>query len=241
VRLVRLTLVRNATVILELDGRRVLVDPALDDAGVRPPVGNTEPPLRNPLVPLPMPAEEVVRGVDAVLVTHLHRDHLDAAGEHLVPRDVPVFCQPADEARLRELGFDARAVEDEFDWDGLRVVRTSGRHSLDPSVEPGLGPVSGFVLGDLYVVSDSVWCDEVAAVLVRWRPRVAVVNSGAARFVGSGPISMTAADVGEVAGRVRVTVAVHLEAINHCPLTRAELRAAVPAALVPEDGETLEL
>jgi hypothetical protein len=70
---------------------------------------------------------------------------------------------------------------------------------------------------------------------------VAVVNSGAARFVDSAPISMTAADVREVASRVPVTVAVHLEAMNHCPLTRAELRAAVPDALVPDDGETLEL
>jgi hypothetical protein len=43
-----------------------------------------------------------------------------------------------------------------------------------------------------------------------------------------------------VAARVPITVAVHLEAMNHCPLTRAELRAAVPHALVPEDGETLE-
>jgi L-ascorbate metabolism protein UlaG (beta-lactamase superfamily) len=239
--LMRLTLVRNATLVVEHDGRKVLVDPALDEAGTRPPVGNTEPALRNPLVPLPLPTEEIVRDLDAVLVTHLHRDHLDEAGERLVPRDVPVFCQAADEAPLRELGFDARPVDGELDWEGLRLARAGGRHSLDPSVEPGLGPVSGFVLGDLYVVSDSVWCDEVAAALVRWRPRIAVVNSGAARFIGSGPISMTAADVREVAARAPVTVAVHLEAINHCPLTRAELRAAVPEALVPEDGETLEL
>ena len=45
---------------------------------------------------------------------------------------------------------------------------------------------------------------------------------------------MTAADVAETVARVPVTVAVHLEAMNHCPLTRAELRAAVPEALVPE-------
>jgi hypothetical protein len=36
-------------------------------------------------------------------------------------------------------------------------------------------------------------------------------------------------------------VVVHLEAIDHCLETRAEVRAAVPGALVPEDGETLEL
>jgi hypothetical protein len=40
---------------------------------------------------------------------------------------------------------------------------------------------------------------------------------------------------------VPTIVAIHLEALNHCFLTRAELRAALPAVLVPEDGETLEL
>jgi hypothetical protein len=36
-------------------------------------------------------------------------------------------------------------------------------------------------------------------------------------------------------------VVVHLEAINHCLETRADVRGAVPEALVPEDGETLEI
>jgi L-ascorbate metabolism protein UlaG (beta-lactamase superfamily) len=241
VRPIRLTLVRNATLLLELEGRQLLVDPALDDAGARPPVENTEPLLRNPLVPLPVPAERLVERLDAVLVTHLHRDHLDSAGARLLPRSVPVFCQAVDAERLRDLGLDARPINDELDWEGVRVARVGGRHSLDPSVEPALGPVSSFLLGDLYIGSDSVWCEEMAEGLRRWRPPVAVVNAGAARFIGSGPISMTAADVAEVAARVPVTVAVHLEAMNHCPMTRAELRAAVPAALVPEDGELLEL
>jgi L-ascorbate metabolism protein UlaG (beta-lactamase superfamily) len=234
-------LVRNATLLLELEGRRLLVDPALDDAGARPPVENTEPLLRNPLVPLPLPAERLVERLDAVLVTHLHRDHLDSTGERLLPRNVPVFCQAPDAERLWELGLDARPINDQLDWEGVRVARTAGRHSLDPSVEPALGPVSSFLLGDLFIGSDSVWCEEMADGVSRWRPRVAVVNAGAARFAGSGPISMTTADVAEVAARVPITVAVHLEAMNHCPLTRAELRAAVPAALVPEDGELLEL
>ena len=51
---------------------------------------------------------------------------------------------------------------------------------------------------------------------------------------------MGAADVREVAARVPVVVAVHMEAINHCHLTRDALRQAVPGVLVPEDGETIE-
>jgi L-ascorbate metabolism protein UlaG (beta-lactamase superfamily) len=236
----RLTLVRSATVILELDGKRILVDPMLDDAGARPPIGNTANPVRNPTVPLPFPAEEVVRGLDAVLVTHRHRDHLDGRAEELLPRDVPVFCQPEDEAALRELGLDARAVDDAVDWDGLRITRTPAQHGFG-EIADALAPVSGFLLDDLYLAGDTIWYDGVAETIDRHRPRVAVVNAAGACFLEGGLIVMGVDDVREVVARVPVVIAVHLEALNHCFLTRDDLRAALPSVLVPEDGETLEL
>ncbi len=237
----RLTLVRHATLLVELAGRRILVEPMLDDVGARPPVEDSPNPRRNPLVPLPLPAEEVVRNLDAVIVTHLHEDHFDDTGARLVPRDVPVFCQPEDEERLRELGLDARPVEGELVWDGLRIARTGGRHGTDDGTAEALGPVSGFVLDGLYLAGDTVWCDAVEEAIERYRPRVAVVNGSGARFLEGGPLVMSAAQVREVVERVPTVVVVHLEAINHCLETRAEVRAAVPEALVPEDGETLEL
>jgi L-ascorbate metabolism protein UlaG (beta-lactamase superfamily) len=237
----RLTLVRHATLLVEMDGRRVLVDPMLDDAGARGPVEDSPKPRRNPLVPLPFPAEEVVRGLDAVVVTHMHQDHFDETGARLVPRDVPVFCQPEDEERLRGLGLDACPVENELDWDGLRIARTGGRHGADEEVARALAPVSGFVLGRLYIAGDTVWCREVEEALERHRPEVAVVNASGARFTDSGPLVMTAAEVREVVVRVPKVVVVHLEAINHCLESRAEIRETVPEALVPEDGETLDL
>jgi L-ascorbate metabolism protein UlaG (beta-lactamase superfamily) len=241
----RIRLVRNATLVVELAERRLLVDPALDEAGARPPVGNTPHPRRNPLVPLPVPAEELVAGLHAVLVTHLHRDHLDETGERLLPRDVPVFCQPEDEERLGSLGLDARPVSETLDWDGVELTRTSGQHGTGRIGEE-MAPVSGFVLrapGEpvLYVAGDTIWCDEVERAIESHRPDVVVVNASGARFLEGDPIVMTADDVAEVAARVPTVVAVHLEAINHCLETRADVRARVPAALVPEDGETLEL
>jgi len=237
---VRITLVRNATLILEIRGKRILVDPMLDDVGARPPIEGTGNQVANPTVPLPFPAEEVVRDLDAVIVTHRHRDHLDARGEELLPRDLPVFCQPEDEAALRTLGLDARPVEDALEWDGLRVTRTRARHGTGRVAEL-LAPVSGFVLDDLYLAGDTVWYDEVEKTIGRHRPRVAVVHAGGAEFVEGGLIVMGADDVQEVVARVPTVIAVHMEAINHCFLERAALAAAVPGVVIPRDGETVEV
>jgi L-ascorbate metabolism protein UlaG (beta-lactamase superfamily) len=237
---VRLTLVRNATVLLELESRRILVDPMLDDVGARPPIEGTHNQVPNPTVPLPFPAEDVVAGLDAVIVTHRHRDHLDARGEELVPRDVPVFCQPEDEDALRALGFDARAIGETFDWDGLRITRTPARHGTGRIAEL-LAPVSGFVLDDLYLAGDTVWYEEVEETIERHRPRVAVVHAGGAEFAEGGLIVMGVDDVREVVARVPTVVAVHMEALNHCFLTRAALAAAVPGVVIPRDGETVEV
>jgi hypothetical protein len=225
----RLTLIRSATLLLEVGGRRLLVDPMLDDAGARPPIQGTRNPVANPTVPLPVPAEEVVRELDAVIVTHRHRDHLDGTAELLLPRDVPVFCQPEDEDALRELGLDVRSVDGELEWDGLRIVRTPARHGSGDMAQL-LAPVSGFV-----------WYEDVEETIARHRPRVAVVHAGGAEFEEGGLIIMGIDDVREVAARVPTVVAVHMEALNHCYLTRAALRAALPDVLVPDDGETLDL
>jgi len=237
---VRITLVRNATLIIEIAGKRLLVDPMLDDVGARPPIEGTRNQVANPTVPLPFPAEEVVRGLDAVLVTHRHRDHLDARGEELMPRTVPVFCQPEDASALTELGVDTRPIADQLEWNGLTISRTPARHGTGRVAEL-LAPVSGFVLDDLYLAGDTVWYEEVEATIARHHPRVAVVHAGGAEFTQGGLIVMGADDVREVVVRVPTVIAVHMEAINHCFLERESLRRAVPGVLVPEDGETIEV
>jgi L-ascorbate metabolism protein UlaG (beta-lactamase superfamily) len=247
-----ITLLRNATLLVELGGLRLLVDPALDPAGARPPVENTPWPRPNPLVELPPEADAALGDLDAAIVTHLHRDHFDDAAVERLSPDLPMLCQPPDAGVLRQRGFtDVRPVEADAEFGDVALLRTPARHCLDPEIERELGAVSGFVLRagghSVYVVSDSVWCDEVAGVVERERPATVVVNSGAGRFLTGGPLSMTAEDVIAVARAApdAHVIAVHLEAINHCPLTRAELVDAVRAAgvevAVPADGESVPL
>jgi len=245
----RLRLIRHATLLVEIGGRRVLIDPMLDPAGARPAVANTPNDRRNPLCELPEPPEVLVRRLDAVLVTHLHADHLDETAVDLLPKDVPLVCQPPDVGVLRDRGFaDVRPVEDELELGGIAIARTGGRHGTGEIAEL-LAPVSGFVLRapgepSLYVAGDTVWCDEVAAALDAHRPDVVVVNAGGARFTEGDPITMTAEDIAAVAAHApgAQVVAVHLEAINHCLQTRADLHQRLHVdglerrVTVPEDG-----
>ena len=244
----RLRLVRHATLLVEVAGQRLLIDPMLDPAGARDAIAGTPNPRRNPLVDLPVPAPDVVAGVDAVLVTHLHADHLDDTAAELV-RDLPVLCQPDDAAALRERGFrDVRPVGDAAELPGgIAVHRTDGLHGHGELADR-LGPVSGFVIGvdggpTLYVAGDTVWCDAVASAIAAHRPDLVVVNAGGARFLKGDAITMTPDDVlatADAAAPGRV-VAVHMEAINHCLVTRADLRDVVgDRVLIPDDGDTVK-
>ena len=252
---VNLTLVRHATLIIDYAGRRLMVDPMLDAAGARGPVRGTPEERPNPLVDLPMPAAEAAAGVQAVLLTHTHVDHMDAAGvTALAASGVPWLCQPEDVEDLTEIGVDAHPVPADapLDWDGIAVHRTGGRHGREDVAVQGLGPVSGFVLSapgepTLYVAGDTVWCPEVERAIAAHRPDWIVVNAGGARFLRGGTITMEADDVIAVAGaapQARV-VAVHMEAINHCLERRADLAARIADAGlagrvgIPADGETL--
>ncbi|WP_217915828.1 MBL fold metallo-hydrolase [Miltoncostaea marina] len=250
----RLTLIRHATLRLELGGRTLMVDPMLDPPGARGPVRGTPNERPNPLVPLPLPLEQAVAGVEAVLLTHTHVDHVDAAGVTGVPAGVPWFCQPADVADLGDVGLELRPVPHgaSVDWAGLRITAVGGRHGRDEALAQALGPVTGWVVAadgepTVYVAGDTVWCPEVAGAIARHAPAVVVVNAGGARFVEGRPVTMTGEDVIEVchaAGDARV-VAVHMEAINHCLETRAELSARIDGAglaehvVIPADGETV--
>jgi L-ascorbate metabolism protein UlaG (beta-lactamase superfamily) len=249
---VRLTLLRHATLLVEIAGHRLIVDPMLDPANARGPVRGTPNELPNPLVDLPVPAADAVAGVEAVLLTHTHVDHLDAAGVNAMPPGIPWLCQPEDLADLQPIGLQVMPVPAAapLAWEGLSVWRTGGEHGRSEEVIRGLAPVSGFVVtaeGEptLYVAGDTVWCPPVADAIAAHDPDVIVVNAGAATFLNGGTVTMEAADVVAVARaapRAQV-VAVHMEAINHCVETRGQLAAAVAEAgldgrvAIPADGE----
>jgi L-ascorbate metabolism protein UlaG (beta-lactamase superfamily) len=252
---VKIQLLRHATLFLEIGAASYVVDPMFSPAEAWDPIRNSPNQRRNPLVDLPMQLDELEDAIDALaaaFVTHIHMDHWDGPAKEQLSKDLPVFCQPNDQDTIKEAGFSEVIVaETGLEWEGLNISLTGGRHGTGEVAER-IGPVSGFVIKSmsepsLYLAGDTVWCPEVESALEAHQPEVVVVNAGAAQFVDSDPITMDIEDVMKVAQALPESrvVAVHMESINHCLLTRADLARALDEAglsariLIPANGETL--
>ncbi len=89
-----ITWLGHATVLIEIDGMRLLTDPVLRDR-----IG----PLAR-IAPSISPRE--IEPVDCVLLSHLHADHADAATLRAIIRSGPIIGPPAARAWLLAKGFD---------------------------------------------------------------------------------------------------------------------------------------
>jgi L-ascorbate metabolism protein UlaG (beta-lactamase superfamily) len=133
----------HSSVVIEMDGIRLLTDPV-----TRARVG----PLRRVE---PVPDRERLRSIDAVLISHLHWDHLDVPSLRSIGRDVPVIVPIGAGAWLRAAGFeDVReiAVEETVDIGDVAVRAVPAVHS---GFRPPLGPTApplGYVVRGRHTV-----------------------------------------------------------------------------------------
>ena len=89
----------HSTVVLDIDGVRLLTDPV-----TRGRVG----PLRRVE---PVPARDRLRDIDAILISHLHWDHLDVPSLRDLGRDIPTFVPAGSGAWMLGAGFgDVREI-----------------------------------------------------------------------------------------------------------------------------------
>ncbi|WP_348610102.1 MBL fold metallo-hydrolase [Halobaculum rarum] len=239
-------LVRHATLLVTVGDTTLLVDPMLAAQGADPPVENTPNQRRNPLVDLP----PVDLDHDAVLVTHRHNDHFDDAARDRLDADVPLIVHPEQVQEFESEGFtDVRPLDGELAVGDLRLSPTPARHGHG-DLAAAMAPVTGAIVRgsdatpSIYLTGDTVWYDEVAETLSETRPNAVIVNTGGARFREGEPITMDGDDVRrvrEVVSDDTTVAAVHMDAINHCLVTRSDLRGAVNDVMIPSDGDVLRI
>lgn len=248
--------IRNATVIIDYAGKKFLVDPMLAEKESYPGFpGTHNSDKSNPLVDLPVSVAEV-SDADAVIVTHTHLDHWDDAAKGLLPKDILIYAKDEkDAAEIRAAGFsDVRILAESTDFHGVTLIKTPGQHGSDLAMA-AMGGVLGEVCGivfkhpdekTLYVAGDTIWNRDVEENLRKYAPDVIILNCGDARVIVLGSIIMGKHDVRKVheAAPGATIIASHMEAVNHCVLSRKELREFLDEeqmaqrVLVPEDGES---
>lgn len=239
-------LVRHATLLVTIGDTTLLVDPMLAAQGADPPVENTPNQRRNPLVDLP----SIGLDHDAVLVTHRHNDHFDDAARDRLDADVPLVVHPEQVQEFESEGFtDVRPLERELAVEDLRLSPTPARHGHG-DLATAMGPVTGAVVRgpagspSIYLTGDTVWYEGVAETLAATQPTAVIANAGGARFREGEPITMDddgVRRVREAAPNDATVAAVHMDAINHCLVTRSDLRDAVDDVVIPSDGDVLRI
>jgi L-ascorbate metabolism protein UlaG (beta-lactamase superfamily) len=246
----KIQLIRNATMKITYAGRTILTDPMLAPKGDFEAFAGI---ARNPTVELPFKIEDIINGIDCVVVTHDHPDHFEKTAGTVLPKTTTVFCQPGDEGKMTGAGFQAVIpIETAYTWEGITFTRTDGQHGSGKVLE-FIGNVSGFVFqasGEptVYWVGDSIWCEPVKNTIEKFKPDIIITHSGGAKLPGFETIIMDAEQTLTAlnASPDAVVVAIHLEALDHCNVSRETLRQMADAAdvaasrlMIPKDGETI--
>lgn len=252
-----ITQLRNATILIDVCHHRILVDPMLAPQGAIPALKYvTRSRRRNPTAHLPANTAGLLQGVTHCLITHCqkgHFDHLDRAGaKWLRQHDIPVLCMTEDADYLTRKGLEVTALQPGrrqgfLDGEVLPIPCQHGRGLVGRFMAHGHGYLLEFPREpSVYIAGDTILTDEVRRCVLQNQPDVCVVPAGGARFDIGGEIIMGAQDVLSVCQiSTGVVLANHLEALDHCPVTRRELREmgsreGLGVRLrVPDDGDTL--
>ncbi len=255
---------RNATFVIESGEKYILIDPMLGDKGTLPPFARFKHPSRkNPLVSLPDNATDILHKVTNCLITHSqkfgikalqHTDHLDEAGESfLTERNIPVATRGQDALYLKQHDLTIETTLNywhQVDYLGGKITAVPALHGHS-WIHSLMANGAGLFLQlpdepSIYISGDTVYTKDVERAFSEFEPDIAVMASGSASLDVGGPILMPLEElikfVKQAPGKV---VANHLEALNHCPTTRSQLKQEIEnmgllsKVSIPNDGDIL--
>jgi L-ascorbate metabolism protein UlaG (beta-lactamase superfamily) len=239
----RLTRIGGPTILVELGGWRILIDPTFDPPGRRYPfaLGTSSVKNRGPAISV-----DDLAPIDVVLVSHDHHaDNLDDAGRALLPLAKHVVTTRSGAKRLgmpnvHGLRSGQSLLLEDSTKEPLRVTATPCRHG-PPLSRAIVGDVVGFTLSRpgharyaLWVTGDTVLTRQLRRIARQLDVDVVIVNAGGVGFPATGTVkyTMTGAAAVRLVGELHPSVAIpaHYDGWSHFRDGESVMRAAVRAA-----------
>ncbi len=241
----KITLIRHATCLIEFENTKFLLDPIFYDKGTLSPANGGQM-INNPLVDMEVKNIDL-SNIDAILLTHPHRDHFDEKVIEIYGENIKIICPSYFKETINNLGFkNVLSIDDADKFKDINIKLTNARHGIG-EIESAMGKSFGFILsspneGKLYITGDTVWCDEIKTVLNNENPKYILAFSGNAILNGN-KITMGKYDIEQIlnASKDSIVLPIHLEAWNHCILTRQELTNLSTRIKVLNNSESITL
>ncbi len=242
---VTITQIDTACMLIDINGYRIVTDPAFDAAGGSYQSGSGRV-LKKTGSPALHPTD--LGHVDLVLLSHdQHKDNLDDSGKEFL-KTVPMVISTK-EARER-LGLATVTGVDEWEAvnittdkvPGLSITGTPCMHGSDEELHRIAGHVLGFILewdgqknGVLYISGDTVFFKGIEEVAERYTVDTAILHIGRAGFpaqIGARYLTFTTEEAIRTAKLMHVNklVPTHQEGWAHFLENRAKSKEEILAA-----------
>ena len=247
--------IRNATLILDYNGTKFLVDPMFAPKEAYPPIT-----LRSwPYHDLPMSPKDIVKNIDAVIITHLHTGHFDKYAREILPKSIKMLVQDKfDKNALEKEGFNNIEIitQEGIKFEYIDLYKVECRHGIRALAEPVMlangmrWEAMGIVFKSskepsLYIAGDTIWYDGVKQALDAHRPKYVILNASCTQTPQSEPTIMGIVDIKELHsfypdGKL---IASHMDNAGNETLCRADLRNSEikDYIYIPADGEVMML
>lgn len=152
----RVTFLGHATILIEVDGVRLLTDPVLRER-VGPLTRTSGPPDRS-----------LWSDIDAVLISHSHWDHLDYGSLKMMGFKVPILARVGMAGEFKRRGFRNVTEMDVGDTHALGAVKVEAVHAAHRGFGPPVGGTDlclGFIIHgtqSIYFAGDTAFFDGMA-------------------------------------------------------------------------------